>query len=282
MPAPMRDRQEGVTPPVRATTSGYHRAMADIIDSLSDQQVTDLMALADGSLAPGRRAAVESWVAGSSDLEELVRRQRLSLAATGPLAEAPVPESLRRAAEAAAPARRPARHRRRWTIVGAATALAAVVAVFVVLSLGQSPVGPTVADAAQLTTLPATSAAPSAVAGSGRLTASEQGLAFPDFSGSYGWRPVGLRHDTIAGRDATVVYYANGGRQVGYAIVASPVLAPPKDAVTTTRGGVEYQSFTYLGRSVVTWRRDGHTCVMVGAVPPATLLDLASWSGAGA
>jgi hypothetical protein len=36
------------------------------------------------------------------------------------------------------------------------------------------------------------------------------------------------------------------------------------------------------GRLVVTWRRLGHTCVLVGAAPRSELLALASWHGDGA
>lgn len=255
--------------------------MSDILDTLDGQQLLDLVAYADGTLRGRRRDEVAAWVEASPELQEVVRRQRLSLAATRPLAEAEAPASLAAAVEGLAAPVRPARRRRRWAFVTSAAVLAAVLAVFVVMSLGQSPAGPTVADAAALTTLPATAPAPASVAGSGTLDAAVDGLAFPDLSRDHGWQAVGRRQDVVAGRDVTVVYYANGGRQVAYAIVASPVLATPADAATTVRAGVEYQSFESAGRSAVTWREDGHTCVLVGALPPADLLQLAAWSGGG-
>jgi hypothetical protein len=251
--------------------------MTDILDTLDEQQLLDLVACADGTLRGRRRDEVEAWIAASPGLQDVVRRQRLALAATRPLAEAPVPDSLEAAtAGLAAPAR--AARRRRWTLLGSAAALAAVLVVFVVMSLGQGPAGPTVADAALLATLPATAAAPAPVAGTGRLDVAVEGLAFPDLATGHGWRAVGQRRDTIVGRGATVVYYAGGGKQVAYAIVASPVLATPEGATTTVRGGVEYQSFVSSGRSVVTWREDGHTCVLVGTLPAAELRQLAAWS----
>lgn len=257
--------------------------MADIIDTLSEREITDLMAYADGTLPQGSRAAVEAWVAGSPELEELVRRQRLSLAATRRLAGEAAPASLYGAVETApAGAARPRRRRLTLALAAAGVLAAALIAV-VAFGVGTTPAGPTVADAARLATLSATAPAPRVVPGTGRLDASVGALAFPDLSGRHGWRAVGARRDTVAGRDVTVVYYAGGREQVGYAIVDSPVLTRPGDAVATVRDGVEYLSLVAGGYPVVTWRRDGHTCVLVGDVPPERLLALARWSnGAGA
>ena len=246
--------------------------MTSIIDNLGEREITDLMAYAEGTLPEGRRARVEAWIAGSEELQELVRRQRLSLAATRGLADEAVPPSL----YAAAAARQKRPRRRRLTVaLSAAGALAAVLVVFAVLSLGPAPAGPTVADAARVATLPATAEAPSPVPGTSHLSSAVQGLAFPDLSARHGWRAVGVRQDAVAGRGATVVYYADGGRQVAYAIVGSPVLARPAGAASTVRGGVEYLSLVAAGHPVVTWQRDGHTCVVVGDLPPEELLAFA-------
>ncbi len=257
--------------------------MASIIDTLDERQMTDLMAYAEGTLPEGRRAEVEAWVAGSLELQELVRRQRRSLAATRGLAGEAAPTSLYAAVEGgSAGAARP-RRRRLTLALSAAGVLAVVLIAAVLLTVGTAPGGPTVADAAQLATQPATAAAPPSVPGSDRLNVSVGGLAFPDLSERYGWRAVGTRRDTIAGREAAVVYYAGGAEQVGYAIVDSPVLARPDGAVATVRDGVEYLSLVAAGYPVVAWRRDGHTCVLVGDVAPERLLMLARWSnGAGA
>ena len=256
--------------------------MSSIVDSLSEQEVVDLMAYAEGTLPEGRRTRVEAWVSGSDDLQELVRRQRLSLAATRGLAAEAVPASLVEAARAGrARAARP-RRRRLTLALSAAGALAAVLVVFLVVSLGSPPVGPTVAAAAQVATLPATAAAPSPVPGTSHLDVAVQGLSFPDLAGKYGWRPVGVRNDTVAGRGATVVYYVNGGKQVAYAIVDSPVLASPDWATSTVRGGVEYLSLVAAGHPVVTWQRDGHTCVVVGDLAPEELLAFATASNGAA
>jgi hypothetical protein len=46
---------------------------------------------------------------------------------------------------------------------------------------------------------------------------------------------------------------------------------------------VEYRTFRDDGRTVVTWERDGHTCVLSSTeAPSAELLALADWRGKGA
>jgi anti-sigma factor RsiW len=63
--------------------------MTDRASRLTERELADLAALADGSLPVERRAAVEAWVAASADLEELLDRQRRALSATRALAEEP-------------------------------------------------------------------------------------------------------------------------------------------------------------------------------------------------
>src|SRR5919108_212366 len=76
---------------------------------LSEQEMAELCALADGTLPAERRAAVEARVAASPALQELLERQRRAGTATRVLADEPVPPSLRAAVEAG---RRPREHRR--------------------------------------------------------------------------------------------------------------------------------------------------------------------------
>ena len=47
----------------------------------------------------------------------------------------------------------------------------------------------------------------------------------------------------------------------------------------TTIGGVLYQTLPLDGGHVVTWQRQGRTCILVGPVPAGELLTLASWQG---
>ena len=68
---------------------------------------------------------------------------------------------------------------------------------------------------------------------------------------------------------------------VAYTIVGVPALSQPKASVTRTNG-VELRTLKINGRTVVTWRRDGHTCVISGPGVSATDLQrLAAWSEPG-
>ena len=70
-------------------------AMDEIGSGLSSEEMAELCALADGSLPAEQRAAVEARVAASSELQELLKRQRRALAAVETLADEPMPASLR-------------------------------------------------------------------------------------------------------------------------------------------------------------------------------------------
>jgi hypothetical protein len=258
--------------------------MSDAASNLSEREMAELCALADGTLPSDRRAAVEARVASSPELQELVDRQRRAVTATRALASEPAPASLREAVEA----RRQALNRRRGpasrlvprlAVAGAlATALVAVLAV--VLSGG--PGGPTVAEAARLAERPPSGPAPPSLGKSGtKLALDVDGVVFPDLARAFGWRAVGLRRDSLGGRNAAVVYYAKGSRRIAYAIVAGPGLPRPAGAEGTTRAGVLFQTLRVNDRLALTWRRIGRTCVLIGAASRAELLAIASWRGYG-
>jgi anti-sigma factor RsiW len=224
--------------------------MTDAVSRLTEQQMADLAALADGTLPVERRAAVEAWVSASPDLQDLLDRQRRSVTATQALADEPVPDSLR----------------------------AAVVAVL----LSGGPAGPTVAEAAALAEQPPSGPAPRPVGAEGtHLDLDVEGVVFPDFLESYGWKAVGVRHDEIDGRDATTVFYEKDGRRIAYMIVAGSGLDRPSGAASTTRNGIQLQTLDVNGQPVVTWRRLGRTCILIGPAPSDELLALASWRGDG-
>jgi hypothetical protein len=102
-------------------------------------------------------------------------------------------------------------------------------------------------------------------------------VTFPDFAHAYGWQALGVRRGHVDGRDATVVFYGKDGRRLGYAIVAGAALSRPQAAQATVIRRVEYQTLRLNGRLAVTWRRGGHTCVLIGDSTRAELLTLASW-----
>jgi anti-sigma factor RsiW len=255
--------------------------MGESESRLSDREMADLCALADGTLPPERRRAVEAWVAASPDRRALFDRQRRSLAATAPASREPEPASLRAAVESQSSRRAP-RSRRLLPRLAFAGGAAAVAAIALVLALNGGATDPTVADAAELAARPPSGPAPARAEGSRtQLAVSVEGLEFPDFRRAYGWRPSGLRVDTVDGRDATVVYYRKGERRIAYVIVSGAGLAPPADAHGPVRRGVEFRVLRAGDRPAVTWQRSGHTCVLAGEASGAELLRLAAWRGGG-
>jgi anti-sigma factor RsiW len=252
--------------------------MTDAAARLTEQEMADLAALADGTLPVERRAAVEAWVSASPELKELLDRQRRSVTATHALAEEPAPESLREAVESR---QRGPDTRRRWSPRLALAGAVAVAAVVVAALLSGGPAAPTVAEAARLAEQPPSGPAPRPVGAEGtQLALDVDGVVFPNLLASYGWQAVGVRHDEIDGRDATTVYYEKDGTRIAYVIVAGSGLPRP-DAPATTRNGVLLQTLEVNGQLAVTWRRLGRTCILIGPVPGDELLTLASWRGDG-
>lgn len=245
-------------------------------------ELTDLSALADGSLDPSRRPVVERWIAGSPHLRALYERERAAV------------ELLREAATERAPARLRMRigserasraARARWTPgYGAlAGALAAVAVALALLLPGGTPGSPSVSQAAQLALRGPAAPAPIPDPTDPRMKLAQrlQGLYFPNWSGTLGWRPIGARSDRLGGHPAVTVYYQRQGMSVAYTIIGAPALAQPPVPVTHLRG-LALQALSLRGRTVVTWRRAGHTCVLSAtAVPTRELEKLADWPSAG-
>jgi anti-sigma factor RsiW len=252
--------------------------MSDVAAGLSEHELAELCALADGTLPAERRAAIEARVAASPELQMLVDRQRRAVAATRVLASEPTPGSLRATVEAHRRAR-DSRRGRAWLVprLGVAGAVAAVVAIVAVVLSG-GPGGPTVAEAAQLADRPPAAPAPPPAGESGtRLALDVEGVAFPNLLPSFGWRTVGVRRDKLDGRNATTVFYERDARRIAYVIVAGAGLPRPSGAQGTTHAGVLFQTLRVDGRQAVTWRRAGRTCVLIGAAPRDELLAVASY-----
>jgi len=250
--------------------------VSDLAAELSPTELAELCALADGTLPEDRRAEVEARVAASRELQELVERQRRAVLATQALATEQEPASLRAAVEGRRRALEAGRRRVWRPALAAALAVAAAVVAAVVLSGG--PGAPTVADAARLATESPTGPAPRPLGSAGtRLAIGVEGVAFPDLARAYGWQALGVRRGRVDGRDATVVFYGKGDRRLAYVIVAGAGLPRPSVAQSEARRGVQYQTLRLSDRLAVTWRRGGHTCVLIGEAPRAELLNLASW-----
>jgi anti-sigma factor RsiW len=245
---------------------------------LSPAQLAELSALADGSLEPARREAVETWIASSPELRELYERERTAVGVLQHATGERAPARLRARLEAQRVSR--SRKSRVWTGYGALAGAIAAAAVAVVLVLsGGAPRSPSISQAAGLA-LRAPSAPPPAPDPSDphtKLAARFQEVYFPNWSSTLGWRAVGMRRDRLDGRPTTTVYYERGDRLVAYTIVGAPALSPPSGAVTWSNG-FELRVLSEAGRTVVTWRRAGHTCVLSAAgVPVRTLEQLAGW-----
>jgi hypothetical protein len=242
------------------------------------RQLIDLSALADGSLDPGRREAVEQWIADSPHLRALYQRERAAVEVLHDAATERAPARLRMQVVSQRTSRR-ARPRRKPGYGPVAGALAAVAAAVAVLLPGGTPASPSVAQAAQLALRgpAATAPVPDPSEPRFKLAARLQGLYFPNWSGTLGWRAVGARRDRLGGRPALTVYYERGRMTVAYTVIGVPALVKPSVPVTHV-SGFALQLLALRGRTVVTWRRAGHTCVLSAyAVPAWTLEQLADW-----
>lgn len=253
-------------------------------DQLDRRELADLSALADGTLAPARRAEVEARVAASPELSALYERERRVV---GLLQESRAtvraPATLRTRLERARPSR-PVRARRAVLYGGGLAGALAVVALAIVLVLpGGSPGAPSVSQAAALAARGASTSAPAPDPSSPtvKLAVDIENVYFPNWSKSFGWSATGERRDTLGGHRAITVYYDWRGERLAYTIVSAPTLSAPRSAVSTVKGTV-LRTFTLGSRTVVTWRRAGHTCVLSAAgVPVKMLHNLAAWQAPG-
>jgi anti-sigma factor RsiW len=242
----------------------------------------EMASLADGSLEGHRRAELEARLTGSPALRAAFERQRTGAAALRGL-NLRAPASLRARLATEAPAASRGTAQRRLALGGglAFAAAAAVLAVVLVLSSGSE--SPTVVEGARLAERPSTGAVAVDPSNPKLLAANVEGVPFPNWSKKFGWRQAGIRSDGLGDRDARTVLYENAGKRIAYTIISGDGIAAPSDATTTTRNGVNLHSLSDRGRRVVTWWRDGRTCVLSASnVGNRELLKLASWKGEGA
>jgi anti-sigma factor RsiW len=247
-----------------------------------ERTLADLAALADGTLQGRRRAQLLAEIGRSPELAERFEKQRRAVAALSSVDER-APAWLRARVE---PESNPRRRRRisfSMPLVGGLAAGAAF-AVLLALVLPGGAGGPSVVEASELAAQPAQEPAPGPVPSEpALLDAQAEGLPFPDWAKEFGWRATGQREDEIDGRSAVTVFYEKDGRRIGYTILSGDPIDPPDEASTANREGVTLRGLSADGRVIVTWLRDGRTCVLSGTdVDAATLLDLAAWNGKGA
>jgi hypothetical protein len=249
---------------------------------LDERTRRDLARLADGSLDGYARAELDARLANSPALRAAFERQRAGAAALRGLGiEAPASLRTRIAAGAVAPPRR--LRGRRLVLGGALAGAVAAVALAAVTVLSTGPESPTVREAARLAERPSSARVAVDYSNPKLLAADVEGVPFPNWSKEFGWRQLGVRTDRLGDREARSVLYAHDGKRVAYTIVSGAGIAAPSDASTTRRNGVNLHLLGDRGRRVVTWWRDGRTCVLSGSeVGDRELLTLASWKGDGA
>jgi hypothetical protein len=218
---------------------------------------------------------------------EAAERGRAIIAAAVADTRAPLALRERIAADAARwdrPAPTARRRRLAWPAGALAAALAAV-AIAVVLAAGGGGAGPTAVAVASAAQAGPTRPAPPADPSHQHLLARDvDGVAFPDWSDAFSWKPSGERADTIEGRATRTVFYTGpNGARAAYTIVAGGALDVPPGAQTRTLHGVELHVARADAGQVVTWERNGHTCVLTApaSVPTSRLLELAAWDGGG-
>jgi hypothetical protein len=173
--------------------------------------------------------------------------------------------------------------RRRAPYAAAIAGALAGLALMLVLELPTgTPTSPSVSQAAQLAARgPADPAPRPDPAASRKLAAELQHVYFPNWSAVFGMPATGQRRDRLEGRPAVTVFYRWRGRRVAYTLVGAPALAQP-DAPVTRRDGLDLRTFRVDGRTVVTWRRAGLTCVLSAArVPAVALRHWAAWRAPG-
>lgn len=243
------------------------------------RDLASLAMLADGTLPDDRRAEVEARIAAVPGGRELLDNERRAVEALRTTATVHAPASLREriAADRARAGRAPGR-RRAVLGTGLAGALAVLVLALVLALPGGTPGAPSVSQAAALGLRAPTAPAPPPArdAPKVKLARDVDEVYFPNW-GWTGWKASGERVDRLDGRRLDTVYYTGNHTRIAYTIVAGPALAQPRGAALTVMNNTVLRSLGLGGRTVVTWRRDGHTCILSGAqVPDQVLLQLAA------
>ncbi len=257
----------------------------------SHQHLADLSALADGTLAPERREAVQANIAASPELSELLARERVAVERLAEARERDrAPQALReriererereRAARRGAAVRGGSLRGGLAVRAGLAASLALGAVVLVLVAPGGTPGSPTLSQAAALGTREALRPGPTPDPSNpgAQLDRSVGEVYFPNWTRApLRWRATGQRIDRLGGHRAVTVFYARARISIAYTILSTPPLREPAAAVRHV-GGLAVRELTLNGRMVVTWRRDGHTCVLSGRnIDAQRLAQLASW-----
>jgi hypothetical protein len=214
-------------------------------------------------------------------LEERQLRVSRTLRSGGPA----MPTALRsRLAERSAP-RRPVGSRSRARLALAGGLAAAALALGLVLTILSDRGGSlTVEEAARPSSFAATGAAPTTDdRRPALLRATFAGVSYPAWERQFEWFATGQRRDSlVGGRRARTVFYRHAHHRIGYTVVGGPALDPPERGERYVVNGLEMVAYKDGPRDVLTFVRNGRTCVLAGEVHRrSTLVKLASWEGDG-
>ena len=207
-------------------------------------------------------------------MSQLSDSERIGAAIRAAVENVEAPPGLRASVAAKARDERP---QRRWIAVPAlsAASLAALVAV-ALLAIGSGG-GPTIADAAGLALRNPTLPPPAKQLRNERfLKAGVGGVPFPNYRYSTPFSTAGARSDEISGRRARTVIYSLDTKRIGYTIVSGKPLPVPKGARVINHDGERFAILHRHGALVVTWRENGHTCVLASRT--ASLKRLVIWA----
>jgi hypothetical protein len=265
------------------------------MDDQPQPSENELAQLADGSLPASQQAELRARVERSPELARALAEQQRAVSLMRSV-DAAAPDALRIRVEAmattAAGRRRPPwaqsvpwaqwvqwTHWRPRFVLPAATALAAVVAAVIVLASGGGGAGasgPSLPQTARLALATQTTPPPAEdVSDDNRLSLAVDGIRFPYWGSTIGWRTLGSRADELSGRRILTVFYGAGPYRVGYSIVPGSPIAVSGGRTVPSHG----TRFTLLSEgpeNVVTWVQSGHTCVIAGrSVSDSRLLSLA-------
>ncbi|MGA9858355.1 MAG: hypothetical protein WBQ18_10880 [Solirubrobacteraceae bacterium] len=244
----------------------------------------ELTRLADGTLPAARADELRAQAQRSPELAAELARQQQAVAMMRSL-QTPAPAALlaRVQAQTAGGRRRRDRGttqpRRRIALtpglVAAVLFVVVIAAELIVANQGPTPAN--IGQAARLALAASTQGPPAADPSQpGRLTIANAGLPFPDWTTDLGWRASGARVDTLGARRVVTVFYTGrDGTRVGYGIVSGAPLRSVRGTVVN-RYGVPFTLDQIGSVRLVTWRRNGHTCVIAGrSVAYPVLLALA-------
>lgn len=208
---------------------------------------------------------------------DMDKSERIGIAIRDASAEVEAPHSLRADIASEQLARPGRRRRKRWVPLAAGVAAAAVAAVLVFSFSPQSSSSPSVAAATAAGLRPATDPAPAL---KGHFIDARVGsVQFPNYSYGLSYRAVGARDDTIAEHKAVTVFYSAGNDRVGYTVLDGKPLPVPSSARPVSFADFDAYAFSKDGARVVTWRRDGHTCVLVSRTADQdTMLQMAAYT----